>query len=80
MTLGKWETGYIEAGGYYLKYAVKYYGSPSKTGINGGKIQKLFLIKVWDNAEVAAYDRGWEHVPDNAEIDEALEKLIKQFN
>ena len=56
-------------------YCLKVYRSPSKFGINGGKISKL---EIWKNdLLVVRYDRGWDKKPSTQELAILVNELIQ---
>lgn len=70
-----WDEGKI---GSYL-YEVKHFYEPSKFGIDGGKISKLF-IRDSKRQIVCSYDRGWDAEPVNDEVKEAVRKIMNLYN
>ena len=59
-------------------YWVKHYKTPSKYGINNGRISKL-MLKI-DGQTVCNYDRGWDMHPTCKAAEAALEILLYEYD
>jgi hypothetical protein len=55
----------------------KVYDTPSKMGINNGRVSKISVKK--NGKEVAHYDRGWDHKPETPEDEKALNDILEQI-
>lgn len=73
-----WESGAIKIDGIRFSYEVKCFDEPSKFGINGGRISKLY-IKSGDDIE-AMYDREWVVMPKDDTVMNIFLNLLKDFN
>lgn len=71
--------------GHYgeLNFSAKVFDLPSPSGINNGRVSKLFIRGNTNECPFCSYDRGWDNVPDNEdekaacrEIMDFLENLI----
>ena len=60
-----------------VTFEAKVYDSPSKFGINNGRISKLF-IKI-DGKEVCNYERGWDKKPSTADAKTAYKDILEKF-
>ena len=60
-TAGRIETlsGVDHYESYIYEFEAKVYGLPSKNGIDGGRISKLFVKDMRTDAEIIGYDREW---------------------
>lgn len=61
-----------------VRYNVKVYDKPSKFGIDGGRISKLWLCI--EDMTVANYDRGWDMEPESEAAQMAYMYLIFAYN
>lgn len=59
--------------------SIKKFDLPSPYGIGGGRISKLD-IRTDDGQVVARYDRGWDIEPQNTDVKELINKIIKEEN
>lgn len=65
-----------------FKAVIKSFPKPSKYGIDGGKISKLWIKNTKTNDVVANYDRGWDTELDDSdkELKKFYDRIIKEFN
>jgi hypothetical protein len=70
-----WVRGTI---GEYL-YDAKIYPCGSKYGIREGNISKLSIRLAATRKEVAAFDRGWDILPENEHIQEMVDALVEHY-
>ena len=59
--------------------SMKKFDLPSLYGIGGGRISKLD-IRTDDGQVVARYDRGWDIEPQDEDVKELINKIIKEEN
>lgn len=59
--------------------SMKKFDLPSPYGIAGGRISKLD-IRTNDGQVVARYDRGWDIEPQDEDVKELINKIIKEEN
>ncbi len=70
-----WVRGHI---GEYL-YDAKVYACGSKYGIREGNISKLSIRETATRKEVAAFDRGWDILPENEHVQEMVDALVEHY-
>ena len=68
-----WVRGYI---GEYL-YDAKVYSCGSQYGIREGTISKLSIRDATTRREAAAYDRGWNLLPESELVTEMVDALVE---
>lgn len=68
----QWLSGY--------SFSAKVYDTPSKYGINEGRISKLYVRDVSTITEVIGYDRGWYCEPQYPQEKAVLEALLTIFD
>ena len=74
--VGNWTRGYIGP----FRFEIKHFDEPSVSGINAGRISKLWL-KPKDGFEIAAaYERGWDKRPETKEAQDAVDTLCTLWN
>ncbi len=73
---GNWTCGTI--GGFCFE--IKHFDEPSVFGIDEGRISKLWLAWKSSYTTVAAYDRGWDRLPNFPEAQEAVDILCTLWN
>ena len=58
-------------------FQIKTFQKPSRFGINGGKISKLFIMK--ENEVMVSYDREWDKyaTPETLPV---LKELVAEYN
>ena len=54
-----------------FRFEIKHWPEPSRYGIDGGRISKLWIAPLGRGPAVAVYDRGWDTRPDPADADAA---------
>lgn len=64
--IDNWTSGRATVNGRQYGFEVKHYEEPSKFGINGGRISKLFLRET-GTGNIIQYDRGWPVKDDDTE-------------
>lgn len=81
-TAGRIETlsGVDHYESYIYEFEAKVYDLPSKNGIDGGCISKLFVTDMRTDAEVIGYDRGWYLEPHCPQEYAALNALLTIFD
>ena len=72
-----WREGNIRLGDKIYWYEIKVYDAGSVYGINAGRISKLVVR--YDGREVAAYDRGWDLDPVDADAQAVVDQLVKSY-
>ena len=72
---GRWVTGRIGE----CTYQAKVYPCGSEFGIRDGNISKLSIRDAATRKEVAAYDRGWDILPENEHIQELVNALVEHY-
>ena len=70
-----WVRGTIED----YSFNVKVYPCGSKYGIREGNISKLSIRETATRKEVAAYDRGWDILPESEHIQELVDALVEHY-
>ena len=65
-------------GGY--SFEIKHFENPSRFGIDGGRISKLWITRTSTYGIVAAYDRGWDRLPFFDRDIKATMAIINRFN
>lgn len=73
-----WREGALKVHDSVYRYQMKVYGEPSRFGIEGGKISKLWITR--EDMTVCNYDRGWDIRPTDPETQLAMEILIHGNN
>lgn len=73
-----WEDGELTVENVRYDYHVRMLKVASGNGIDGGKINKLNVLR--DGVSIARYDYGWEVYPDDAPDLSALEEVLREFN
>ena len=65
-----------------FRFAIVHFPDPSKYGIDGGRISKLWIAPRGGGPEAASYDRGWSTRPDPADADAAaaLAAILARWN
>jgi len=71
-------SGTITVNNTKVNYQIKYLENPSKLGINGGRISKLYC-KINDTC-IMSYERYWEETPKTEVARKVLAKLVNEFN
>jgi len=71
----RWVRGTI--GDY--SFNVKVYPCGSKYGIREGNISKLSIRETATRKEVAAFDRGWDILPENEHVQELVDALVEYY-
>ena len=61
-------------------FSAKVYAAPSTSGINKGRISKLYVRDVSTNTEVIGYDREWYCEPQYPQEKAVLEALLTIFD
>lgn len=80
-----WVSGKVELFGIVYEYQAKVYDEGSIYGIGGGPVSKLHIKRESDygwNREICSYERGWDIVPQDADVDvfsAVMEKLDPNF-
>lgn len=72
-----WKEGNVRLGGRIYWYNMKVYDEASAYGINEGRISKL-VVK-FRGGSVAAYDRGWDLAPVDANAQAVVDHLVKMY-
>jgi len=72
---GRWVRGTID--GYV--FDAKVYPCGSKFGIHDGNISKLSLRDAATKIEEAAYDRGWDILPESQDIIDMVDALVEHY-
>ena len=72
---GSWVFGTVAG----CEFEVKHFDAPSKYGIDGGRISKLWIRRSCKPA-FALYDRGWDTMPDTEEDRKILAAILARFN
>ena len=73
-----WKEGSLSVYGDIFHWWLKVYESPSKFGINGGKVSKMMLKR--NGQIVMNYDRGWDIKPVDENTKLAMELLLHGEN
>jgi hypothetical protein len=76
---GEWYVGRV--GSYWFEALV--FTEPSQYGIDGGQVSKLCLLdapRKRDGRELACYDRGWDLRPAEAQVQEAMMRLVDDLS
>jgi len=60
-------------------FNVKVYPCGSKYGIREGNISKLSIRETATRKEVAAFDRGWDILPENESIQGLVDALVEHY-
>ena len=68
----QWLSGY--------SFSAKVYDTPSRYGINNGRISKLYVRDVSTITEVIGYDRGWYCEPQHPQEKAVLGALLTIFD
>jgi hypothetical protein len=61
------------------RFDAKVYPCGSKYGIHEGNISKLSIRETATRKEVAAYDRGWDILPENESIQALVDALVEHY-
>ena len=61
-------------------FEIKHYQNPSRYGIDGGRISKLYLYWKGTYGCVAHYERGWDKVPHFRAAQDAIDTLVTLWN
>lgn len=69
-----WKKGHYN--GY--TYQAKVNNTPSKYGINDGRILKLFVYQ--DGMEVIVYERQWDLLPSTQQEQDVLNYLLNKYS
>ena len=75
-----WTTGYIGVGDNCYYVEIKYFDEPSRFGIKGGRISKLWVSDEDTKEEILWYERGWVTKPQDPESKAILKAILKEFN
>lgn len=75
-----WATGYIGVGDNCYEVQMKYFDKPSRFGIKGGRVSKLWVADEDTKEEILSYDRGWDVRPQDPESKAILKAILKEFN
>lgn len=73
-----WKENSIKAGDTIYHYQAKVYDTPSKYGINQGRISKLWVQS--EGRTVIRYDRGWDKKPVTQEENAILCIILNSYN
>lgn len=73
-----WKEGTLKVYDSIFHCWMKVYEEPSQFGIDGGKISKLMLKQ--NGRIVCNYDRGWDVMPADPDIELAVELLLHSNN
>ena len=60
-----------------FKFSAKVYGSPSKYGVDGGKVSKLSIHDEEGFRPIVHYDRGWDVKPQTQDQWDALRDILE---
>jgi len=72
---GRWVRGTI---GDYV-YDAKVYPCGSRFGIHESNISKLSIRDAATKIEAAAYDRGWDILPESQEVIDMVDALVEHY-
>ena len=77
-----WSEGIIASPttGNKYKYWVKHYEEGSQFGIDGGKVSKLTIRKLYDSRDLVNYDRGWDIEPATDEVKAVYSIILEKYN
>ena len=75
-----WTTGYIGVGDNCYYVEIKYFDEPSRFGIKGGRVSKLWVSDEDTKEEILWYERGWVTKPQDPESKAILKAILKEFN
>ena len=80
-TAGRIETlsGVDHYESYIYEFEAKVYDLPSKNGIDGGRISKLFVKDMRTDAEIVGYDREWYLEPKRSQEYAIVNALLMIF-
>ena len=56
------------------------FDEPSKYGIDGGRISKLYIKDKKTDKDVIVYDRGWAVKPSSVKAKKYLDELVTLYN
>ena len=73
---GRWVRGTINE---YV-FDAKVYPCGSKFGIHDGSISKLSIRDAATKTEYAAYDRGWDILPESQDIIDMVDALVDHYH
>lgn len=73
-----WKEGSVKAGNHIYHYWAKVYDTPSKYGINNGRISKLTVKR--QGRIIINYDRGWDVRPYTQEEHAILWIILNDHN
>ena len=81
-TAGRIETlsGVDHYESYIYEFEAKVYDLPSKNGIDGGRISKLFVKDMRTDAEIIGYDREWYLEPKRLQEYAIVNALLTIFD
>lgn len=62
-----------------FKWEIQHFDEPSRFGIDGGRISKLWIQRISNNEIMANYSRGWDIEP-SEEVKALYNDIINRYN
>ena len=76
-----WVSGMVKlANGRTFRYNLLVFTEPSKHGIDGGRISKLWVATAARLTMVVNFDRGWDVKPATSDHKAVYAALLKKYN
>ena len=76
-----WVSGMVKlANGRTFRYDLLVFTEPSKHGIDGGRISKLWVATAARLTMVVNFDRGWDVKPATSDHKAVYAALLKRYN
>ena len=76
-----WVSGMVKlANGRTFRYNLLVFTEPSKHGIDGGRISKLWVATATRLTMVVNFDRGWDVKPATSDHKAVYAALLKRYN
>lgn len=76
-----WVSGMVKlANGRTFRYNLLVFTEPSKHGIDGGRISKLWVATAARLTMVVNFDRGWDVKPATSDHKAVYAALLKRYN
>ena len=76
-----WVNGMVKlANGRTFRYNLLVFTEPSKHGIDGGRISKLWVATAARLTMVVNFDRGWDVKPATSDHKAVYAALLKRYN
>lgn len=74
-----WLNGEILHKGITYHYIARVADEPTEVGIDCGRVFKLSVVRDGEDEEIIVYERGWDVYPEDPEVEEVIDEILKLY-